>query len=102
MNTKQYFQDKENGSSGGGVSTKSESAAEVRRKLTELENLFHAQREALDQAVDSIITIDNEKKVIFFNRAAEKLFGYRKEEVLGQNVKMIVPLDHQTSHDQYV
>ena len=58
--------------------------------------------QVLEQAVDSIITIDNNKIVLFFNKAAENMFGFNREEVMGQNVKMIVPMEHQGNHDQYV
>lgn len=38
----------------------------------------------------------------FFNAAAEKLWGYHRDEVLGQNVKMLVPQEIQPHHDGYV
>ena len=58
--------------------------------------------DALEQAVDAIVMIDATKSVTFYNAAAEKMFGYRREEVLGQNVKMIVPMEHRGNHDGYV
>ncbi len=66
-----------------------------------LERTNHTH-EILEQAVDSIIIFDANKEIIFYNSAAERMFGYRREEVMGQNVKMIVPIDHQGAHDQYV
>ncbi|MEQ8478080.1 PAS domain S-box protein [Fulvivirga sp.] len=59
-------------------------------------------KEVLEQALDSIITINSDKEIIFYNSSAEQMFGYSKEEVMGQNVKMIVPIDHQKNHDKYV
>jgi methyl-accepting chemotaxis protein len=99
---KQYYQDKENGASGGSVSSKSEAVAELKRKLSEIEMLLHAQTSALQDAVDAIVTIDHDKKILFYNRSAEKMFGYSREEVLGQNVKLIVPIEHHANHDNYV
>ena len=58
--------------------------------------------EILEQAVDSVVTIDSNKIVTFYNKAAELMFGYSREEVLGQNVKMIVPMEHRGNHDNYV
>ena len=58
--------------------------------------------EILEQAVDAVVTIDSTKTVIFYNGAAEQMFGYMREEVLGQNVKMIVPMEHRANHDAYV
>ncbi|GAA0890544.1 hypothetical protein GCM10009122_02220 [Fulvivirga kasyanovii] len=56
----------------------------------------------LEAAVDSVVTIGEDKIVTFFNKAAEEMFGYSREEVLGNNVKMIVPLAHRQNHDRYV
>lgn len=56
----------------------------------------------LSQAVDAVVTIDENNRVIFYNPAAEKLWGYTQSEVIKQNVKMLVPKIHQADHDTYV
>ncbi|MCT4557596.1 MAG: methyl-accepting chemotaxis protein [Pelagimonas sp.] len=56
----------------------------------------------LENAIDAVVVIDTENHVIFFNAAAERLWGYRAQEVLGKNVKMLVPSEHQAPHDSYV
>ncbi|PAV24945.1 hypothetical protein CF392_13565 [Tamilnaduibacter salinus] len=58
--------------------------------------------QALEQALDAVVTIDDQNRVTFFNGAAERLWGYRREEVLGQNVKMLVPAEHRSAHDEYI
>ena len=58
--------------------------------------------QTLEQAIDAVVTIDAENKVTLFNAAAEKFWGYRREEVLGQNVKMLVPQAIQAGHDDLV
>ena len=58
--------------------------------------------QTLEQALDAVVTIDEANYVRFFNKAAEKLWGYSRQEVLGQNVKMLVPKIHQANHDNYV
>lgn len=56
----------------------------------------------LEQSIDAVIAIDESNCVMFYNVAAEKLWGYSKQEVLGRNVKMLVPLAHRDNHDNYV
>jgi PAS domain S-box-containing protein len=48
-------------------------------------------RAIIDSAVDGIIVIDAHGRVETFNPAAERLFGYSAEEVLGRNVDMLMP-----------
>lgn len=58
--------------------------------------------QTLEQAIDGVVTIDEHNNVTFFNAAAEKLWGYRREEVLGQNVKMLVPEMYRPNHDHFI
>ncbi|MCF2909479.1 PAS domain S-box protein [Pseudoalteromonas sp. DL2-H2.2] len=71
-----------------------------------IQSLFFSKsdntRAILDQAIDAVISIDTNNNVTYMNAAAEKLFGYGKTEVLGKNVKMLVPREFATNHDQYV
>ncbi|NVN36220.1 diguanylate cyclase domain-containing protein, partial [Komagataeibacter swingsii] len=57
---------------------------------------------ALEQAIDATVIIDDKNHVIFFNSAAENLWGLDKKEVLGQNVNVLVPMVHRGSHDAFV
>src|SRR5918997_183781 len=59
-------------------------------------------RSVVDHVVDGIITIDARGTVESFNPAAEKLFGYRKAEVMGRNVKMLMPEPFHGQHDRYI
>ena len=59
-------------------------------------------RAILDAAVDAILTIDDKGLVESLNPAAERLFGYSKAEVIGQNVKMLMPAPYQAEHDGYL
>jgi two-component system, LuxR family, sensor kinase FixL len=59
-------------------------------------------RALLDTAVDGIIIIDARGTVRLYNPACQKIFGYPPEEVVGQNVKMLMPSPYHEEHDGYL
>jgi PAS domain S-box-containing protein len=56
----------------------------------------------MNTIVDGVITIDSRGRIIDFNPACEILFGYKLEEVVGENVKMLMPAPYQHEHDDYL
>ncbi|HUJ01515.1 MAG TPA: diguanylate cyclase, partial [Usitatibacter sp.] len=50
-------------------------------------------REVLDMAADGIISLDSERRVVVFNRGAERIFGYRAAEVIGGPLEMFLPAE---------
>ena len=74
------------------------------RKQTETllqEQARHTQA-ILDNMVDGIITIDGNGIISSFNPAATHIFGYVADEVLGHNVRMLMPSPHREAHDGYL
>jgi two-component system sensor kinase FixL len=56
----------------------------------------------INTTVDGIIVIGNRGLVEEFNRGAERLFGYTAAEVIGRNVKMLMPSPYHEEHDAYL
>jgi len=56
----------------------------------------------LDTVPDAMIVIDEQGGMQSFSSAAERLFGYAAAEVLGKNVKMLMPSPHRENHDAYL
>ncbi|MGF6495560.1 c-di-GMP-specific phosphodiesterase [Luteibacter sp. 621] len=58
--------------------------------------------QTLEQALDAVVSIDAANNVTFYNAAAERLWGYPRDAVIGRNVSMLVPFAIQGSHDAMV
>ncbi len=56
----------------------------------------------LDAITDGVITIDESSNVLSVNPVAARMFGYAPEELLGQNVKLLMPEPQASVHANYV
>ncbi len=56
----------------------------------------------LDAAIFAIINIDCKGIIEDFNPAAEKMFGYKSDEVVGKNVSVLMPEPFRSAHDSYI
>ncbi|POP54441.1 PAS domain-containing sensor histidine kinase [Zhongshania marina] len=74
------------------------------RKDTEekLRELLARTKAILDTIVDGVITISDRGLIETVNPAAEKIFGYKLDELAGKNVSMLMPNPYRAEHDQYL
>ncbi len=56
----------------------------------------------LGAAVDAIVITDVEGRILRFNLAAQKMFGYDEAEAVGNNVRMLMPQPYRDEHDGYL
>src|SRR4249920_291012 len=59
-------------------------------------------RSILETVPDAMIIIDERGRVESLSTTAERLFGYGAEEVVGRNVRMLMPTPHREQHDGYL
>ena len=70
------------------------------KQETKEEKLRH--QAIVEMASDGIVTTDSMGAIDSFNSAAERLFGYSVDEVLGENIGMLMPHPYRSEHDNYL
>ena len=84
------------GRPGSGRTQKGQAPASA---LTDTERRLRA---ILETAVEGIITIDERGRIESLNPAAAKMFGYEPHEIIGRNVKVLMPAPYREEHDGYL
>jgi len=67
-----------------------------------LESSELTQRSIIENMIDGLVTINVKGIITSFNPAAVKIFGYRRDEVVGKNVKILMPASYQKNHDRHI
>lgn len=73
--------------------------------IRDISDRVHAEtitKAIVENVVDGIITIDKMGTIKNVNPATAKIFGYSEEEMVGQNVKILMPDPYQSEHDGYL
>ncbi len=56
----------------------------------------------LDSAMDAIVTIDERQLIVLYNRAAEKIFGWPRDEILGHSLDKLIPTRFRDIHGEQI
>ena len=82
------------------------STVRARARTTELQATLHSRdahlKSILDTVIDAVVVIEIDGKMISFNAAAVRQFGYTPEEAIGNNVSMLMPEPYRSQHDAYL
>lgn len=68
----------------------------------ELEKSQHQLQSIIHNVMDGIITISESGEIHGFNPAAEQIFGYSQQDILGKNVRILMPEPDRSQHDAYI
>jgi PAS domain S-box-containing protein len=86
----------------GGLSWVSPIGTQLMGALCRQGRELQRYRNIIDTATDAVVTIGESHRIVFFNRAAEAMFGFKKEEVIGEDLKILIPSPHKEVHRDYV
>lgn len=80
-------------------------ARDISDRLKALNQILESEAkltQIIDSAMDAIISIDTTKKIVLFNGAAEKMFGYESKEIIGKPLDQLIPETFRKQHDNHI
>ncbi len=78
---------------------------DVTERLRAEQSLLENQRllaNIISSAMDAIITVDAQQRIVLFNAAAEKMFGYTATEMMGSDIAQLIPNRFRSGHHQHI
>lgn len=69
--------------------------------LTGRQHAQHLFALAIEAAPNAMLLVDRDGRMILVNAQAERVFGYKREELLGQSIELLVPARYQHTHSGY-
>jgi|GEM_PF-946905 len=73
-------------------------AIENVRLITDVRQSEEKYRTLVETSNDGIISMDEKGKIMFWNKAAQKIFGYSKEEIIGKPITILIPEEYREKH----
>jgi PAS domain S-box-containing protein len=67
-----------------------------------LQNVVAKVDSVVDSAMDAIVTVDEHQRIVLFNAAAEKVFGWPREAMLGQPLERLIPARLRQAHSRHI
>jgi PAS domain S-box-containing protein len=72
------------------------------RDVTELRKAEAWLRTLIESTQDALVSIDRQGRIVMFNPAAERMFGYSRTEIAGQRVNVLMAEPYASEHDEYI
>ncbi len=71
-------------------------------QLREAAQQLEKFRQIVESADSAVVSINEAHEVVYMNRAAERMFGYSREEIMGGDLAPLIPEEHRERHRSYV
>ena len=84
------------------ITLRKQAEAEAERARGALDEAQRRLGAIVDSAMDAVITVDGEQKIVLFNRAAEQVFRVRREEMLGTPLDRLLPTRFRGVHRGHI